>query len=330
MTIPFSKVSIGEEEQAAVAKVLASGWLAAGPETEAFEQEFASYIGVPTDDNLGFIERPYCIFTNSCTSALKIAYKWADERGIAYLEYPKNTFCATYSAGEEIGMTMYEYAPKHDQPNTDPDIRVNMHYGGVKDETPCLIEDSAHRIEANDPLVGKIRCYSFYATKNMTTGSGGMFVTNDKDIYDYARLCWKDGLTTSTLERQSGRAWDYRVEAMAGGYDGNDIAAAIGRVQLRKLPEITRRRNQIRDQYNAALGQSWQGNHLYPYFVDSTDHVGSLIGHLREQGISAGYHYPGTGWLGVSLPIYPGLTDDEVNYVVEGVKSWKRPTKQSK
>jgi len=456
MTIPFSKVSIGEEEQAAVAKVLASGWLAAGPETEAFEQEFASYIGVPTDDNLGFIERPYCIFTNSCTSALKIAYNILKEYGYEGIYYPDNTFVATYSAAAELGLdvcpiggydgdiclsqdtpalnadkslktntivhgestALYSVIEKSEkdrgfllEPSSEkgnvqvqrlnskqfqefrtqniPTIGIginglrgstgerryvinvgqlkqlvgltkitntsksegigngsaldaitsmtskkmaftNVHYGSVRDDSPCLVEDSAHRIEPNDPLTGLMRCYSFYATKNMTTGSGGMFVTTSKEIYERARTFWKDGLSTSTHERQSGRAWDYGIKGLVSGYDGNDIAAAIGRVQLRKLPGFTRRRNQIRDEYNAALGQSWQGNHLYPYFVDSTDHVGSLIEHLREQGISAGYHYPGTGWLGVSLPIYPGLTDDEVSYVVQGVQSWKRPTKQSK
>lgn len=327
MNIPFSKVTIGEEEQAAVAKVLSSGWLAAGPETEAFEQEFGQYIGEQSNDGLASVA-PYCIFTNSCTSALKIAYKWWQANGGLSFTCKPNTFCATYSAGIEMGLTYYPMDQREGNPTC---ARVNMAYGGIKDERVCEIEDSAHRIEPNDPLVGKIRCYSFYATKNMTTGSGGMFVTNDKEIYDFARLCWKDGITTSTYERQHSKgAWDYRVKTMAGGYDGNDIAAAIGRVQLRKLPEFTRRRNQIRDMYNDAFGQSWQGCHLYPYFINSTDDIGGLIDHLKELGISSGYHYPGTGWLGVSLPIYPLLTDDEVAYVIKGVKSWKPSTKKSK
>lgn len=322
--IPFSKVTIGEEEIEAVSRVMRSGWLAAGPETKAFEEEFAAYVGVK-----------YAIFTNSCTSALKIAYKWLmhtrnlqDYPWCSGATYPKNTFCATYSAGHEIGLEML---PRDfETQNIDDYARVNMSYGGVKDETPCLIEDSAHRIEPNDPLVGKIRCYSFYATKNMTTGSGGMFVTDDEEIYNYARLCWKDGVSTSTYERQHSKgAWDYRVETMAGGYDGNDIAAAIGRVQLRKLPEFTRRRNQIRDMYNDAFGQSWQGNHLYPYFVDTTDDIGGLIEHLKGRGISSGYHYPETGWLGVSLPIYPLLTDEEVDQVCNAVLEWRDNERRS-
>jgi dTDP-4-amino-4,6-dideoxygalactose transaminase len=315
MTIPYSRPTLGPEEDEAVLRVLHSGWLAAGKETEAFEDEFSTYISPPG-------EHYYCIFTNSCTSALKMAYKWIkDTKGTHYITCPENTFCATYSAAVEMGHAYLKpgsvvaaiYGFEH----------VSMHYGGVKDETPCLIEDSAHRIEPNDPLVGKIRCYSFYVTKNMTTVTGGMFVTNDKEIYDRARLFWRDGLTTSTADRLNGFT-GYEVKAMAGGYDGNDLAAAIGRVQLRKLPAFTRRRNEIRDRYNVAFGAEWLGNHLYPYMVEDEAEVYRWIEYLKERGISASHNYPGTGWNGVSLPIYPLLTDEEIEYIIGAVKEYEQ------
>jgi perosamine synthetase len=249
-----------------------------------------------------------------------MAFKWAKENGIHKVFYPGNTFCATYSAAIETGVS----AKPFDQSGSREAMhnrRVNMHYGGVKDETPCLIEDSAHRIEPNDPLVGKIRCYSFYATKNMTTGSGGMFVTNDKDIYERARLFWRDGLTTSTADRAKGFS-GYEVRTMAGGYDGNDIAAALGRVQLRHLPEFTKRRNEIVARYNAGLKQSWTGNHLYCSPVNSEEEVYTLINYMQEKGVSCSHHYPGTGWANVSLPIYPLITDNEVDYIIECLKEW--------
>lgn len=299
--IPFSKVTTGLEEIDAVARVLNSGWLAAGPETEAFEKEFAEYVGVK-----------YAIFTNSCTSALKMSFKYFKEKGNdSYFLRTPNTFCATYSAAEEMGLYPLKYTG----------IEVVTHYGGVKSELPCWIEDSAHRIEPNDPLVGKIRCYSFYATKNMTTGSGGMLITNDKEIYERCRLFWRDGLSTSTADRLGGIP-SYRVEAMAGGYDGNDLAAAIGRIQLGKLPEFTKRRNDIVSRYNNALNQDWKGNHLYPYFVKDEAAVYKMIEFMKSKEVVCGYHYPGTGWNGVSLPLYPLLTDEEVDYIINSVKEY--------
>lgn len=307
MNIPFSKVTTGQEEIDAVTRVLNSSWLAAGPETEALEQEFAEYVGVK-----------YAIFTNSCTSALKMAYKWAKEIGVDGIIYPENTFCATYSAADEMGLRITTHQGIFYTAGI-KDFRaemVSMHYGGVKDETPCLIEDSAHRIEPNDPLIGKIRCYSFYATKNMTTGSGGMLVTNDEEIYERCRLYWKDGLSTSTHERKT-KGYDYEVLTMAGGYDGNDIAAAIGRVQLQKLPSFTARRNAIARRYNEAFGKDWQGNHLYPYGTDK-----GLIDFLKDKGIRAGYFYPPKGF--VCLPIYPLLTDTEVQYIIDCVREYEK------
>lgn len=288
-------------------KVMDSGWLAAGKKTEEFEQKFAKYVGVK-----------YAIFTNSGTAALKMAYKYFIQEVDNQLFWgPENTFCATYSACEEVGGRYWKSIEK---PN-DYAFTVNVHYGGVKDRKKCEIEDSAHRIEKNDPLVGKIRIYSFYVTKNMTTGAGGMLVTNDKKIYDKCRLYWMDGINKSSYARQHG-GWDYEVKAMAGGYDGNDIAAAIGLEQLKKLPMFTKKRNRIRDIYNTAFEQDWQGNHLYPYFVKRKIDIGGMIDWLRQNDIQASYHYPNTEWMGVSLPIYPDLTDKEVARICLAVKTY--------
>lgn len=312
-SIPFSKVTTDEQEIEAVSRIIRSGWLAAGEETRLFEEEFSNYISPKG-------EHYYCIFTNSCTSALKMAFKYYKEQGYKhYCLLTPNTFCATYASAEEIGLTPSEIEPGGI-------VRVATHYGSVRYNNilPYNIEDSAHRIEPNDPLIGKIRCYSFYATKNMTTaGAGGMFVTNNKEIYERARLYWRDGLSSSTADRLKGNPF-YRVEVYSGGYDGNDIAAAIGRVQIKKLPEFTRRRNEIRDRYNTAFGQTWSGNHLYPYFVTSEQEVKDLIEYLKEKGIGCGYHYPGShNWLGVSLPIYPLLTEVEIGYIIDSIKDWE-------
>lgn len=307
--IKFCKVSLGKEEEKAVLETMRSGWIAAGPRTAQFEKEFARYVGVK-----------HAIFTNSGTAALKMAYKYMkEELGVKMIQTPKNTFCATYSAAEEVGIESTVMAVYY---------KVNVHYGGVKDtdagdQVHCYVEDSAHRIEPNDPLIGKIRIYSFYVTKNMTTGAGGMFVTDDDEIYERARLYWRDGINKSTYDRQKG-GWDYTVECMAGGYDGNDIAASIGIEQLKKLPKFTEKRNQIRDLYNKAFNADWKGNHLYPYFVESLDEVASLIAFLEKGGVQASYFYPKTDWLGVSLPIYPDLKPEEQMQVIEEVQAWRK------
>ncbi len=310
--IKFCKPTIGKEEIFAVTSVMQSGWMAAGAVTKQFEDEFAKYVGVK-----------HAIFTNSCTAALKMAYKWMNEEGYQAINYPANTFCATYSAAHEMGLVLSGVSNQDTRVPFNKEVGVvRVHYGGVKDNLPCLIEDSAHRIERNDPLIGKIRCYSFYVTKNMTTAAGGMFVTDDDKIYEKARLYWRDGINKNAFERQHG-GWDYTVDTMAGGYDGNDLAAAMGIEQLKKLPEFTKKRNDIRDRFNKELGQDWQGNHLYPYFVESEVKVGKLIEYLYDAGIQASYHYPRTGWLGVSLPIYPLLTEDEQDLIIRAVLKFK-------
>lgn len=309
--IKFCKPSLGVEEEQAVLEVIRSGWLASGEKTKQFEEEFAKYVGVK-----------YAIFTNSGTSALKMAYKIMKESGVKNLAIPKNTFCATYSAAIENGLEWNITFDLWEPSFGNLEHRVNVHYGGVKDLNGCYLEDSAHRIEANDPLIGKIRVYSFYVTKNLTTGAGGMFVTNDESIYKKARIYWNDGIDKNAFDRQHG-GWNYRVVDSAGGYDGNDIAASIGIEQLKKLPEFTKRRNTIRDIYNRKLGQTWEGNHLYPYFVETEEQVGKLIEYLKDNDIQASYHYPGTGWLGVSLPIYPDLSSDEQFYIIKKVQEFK-------
>jgi dTDP-4-amino-4,6-dideoxygalactose transaminase len=317
--INFCKPFLGKKEEQAVVDVLRGGWFAAGEKTAQFENEFAKYVGVK-----------YAIFTNSGTAALKMAYKYMkEENETDLLIIPKNTYSATYAAAVEMGLE-YEFGDDYissgslaNKYNNHRQNIVLVHYGGVKTEDGrAFLEDSAHRIEANDPLIGKIRIYSFYVTKNMTTGAGGMLVTDDKEIYERCRLYWRDGINKSTYDRQHG-GWDYTVETMAGGYDGNDMAAAIGIEQLKKLPQMTKDRNRIRDTYNKSFRADWKGNHLYPYFVNNTDEVAELIEYLKKGGVQASYHYPKTGWLGVSLPIYPSLTKEEQTTIINMVLTWQ-------
>ena len=127
MKIPFSKASLGKEEEQAVLEVMRSGWLAAGEKTTEFEEKFAKYISVK-----------YAIFTNSGTAALKMAYKYMKEEvRIKEVLIPRNTFCATYSAAEEVGLKVWMTGMNDSGGN------VAVWYGGTKTERKKIyLEDS--------------------------------------------------------------------------------------------------------------------------------------------------------------------------------------------
>ncbi len=299
--IQFNKSDLGEAELKAAEQVMNSSWFNPGNQTELFEKEFAKFVGAK-----------YAIFTNNCTSALKMAYRWAKQQGYKTAYYPLNTYCATYSAAHESGLQIAPYLDKAQIKLSKKSFFINMHFGGVKDNTECLIEDSAHRLEPNDPLVGKIRCYSFSPNKNITTVQGGMAVTNDKKIADKFKLWQRDG-------RVYKERFDYSIKELSGGYENNELAAAIGRVQLKKLRTINKKRNLIVKQYNKAFGQNWQGNHLYPIELESENKVKKFIRNMDKMGIECSWHYPHTSTC-ASLPLYPSLSQKEIDYIITCTK----------
>ena len=294
--IPNTKPHIGYEEIDAAVRVLNSGWLGLGPETEAFEKEFAKYVSVK-----------YAVFTNSCSSALKMAYRWFKRKGhTSFYLNTQNTYCATYAAGIEEGLEWDKYEQNG--------IKVNVHWGGVKDTTKCDIEDSAHRIEPKDKMIGKIRCYSFHPTKNMTAIHGGMLVTNNRKIYKQCLLWRNDGI----VRGRHGR-FDYKVIDNASGFEGNDLMAAVGRIQLQKLPEFNKLRNDLVRRYNRAFNTNWTGNHIYPLEMGSYKNVVKAVVELEKRGISCKSHYPHTSTC-MTLPLFPSLSFKNQDKVIKEVK----------
>lgn len=314
--VPFCKPNIGQEEINAVTEVLRSGNIALGKKTEEFEKEFAEYVGAK-----------YAVAFNGCTNALRSAIDVLNPSET--ISVPAITYTASASVIVESGRNPNFVDVENNLLAKDkPFIAVNL--GGQRYPIDVPIIDSAHRIEKNDCINSNaIWCYSFYATKNMTTGYGGMACTNNEEQYKALKTIQNDGRIKSKPT--------YSVQLAVGGRDMNDIAAAMGLEQLKKLPAMTARRNEIVKIYNAKLGLNWSGNHLYPILVNNRE---DFIDRMAKVGIQCSIHFkplhkepaykkyakeialPNAEYLGehlVSLPIFPQMTDEEVEYVANEV-----------
>lgn len=343
--IPLSRVSIGQEEKNAVNRVLKGGWLTMGEETKQFEKEFAKYVGAK-----------YAISVNSCTSGLFLSLKALGVGPGDEVIVPSFTMAASANVVVHCGATpvfvdITESDFVTDQKSFDMAVTkktkavIPVHYGGnravIKTNLP-VIEDSAHLIpKKGDDNKSFTRCYSFYATKNMTTGEGGMITFNDHSYlewFDRARL---HGLSQDVWKRHEVNSkWIYQVEFSGYKLNTTDINSAIGRVQLKKLDKFERRRKDVIKLYNMLLGLNNKGTHLYPILIEKRD---SFFKYMKKNGIGCSFHFPPlhlepafkkykhlplpvTEYVGkrvVTLPLDAVITDAEVKHVAILVKAFK-------
>lgn len=341
--INLTKPSIGKSEIDAATRVLKSGWLIRGKQTELLEQEFARFMGAK-----------FAVATNGCTMALYLALKRMNLKPADEVIVPSLTWSATAAAVINAGATPVFADVRFDDWCLDPqDVRRRMtkrtklvipvHYaarfaGGFQNFPMPGLYDSAHRVERND-FQGITSCYSFYAVKNMTTVRGGMILTNSAQDAKWFLMAVHGGLAKDTLSRYRGSS-HYEVVWPGWNFDMTDLEAAIGRVQLKKLPQANKRRDAIVRIYNRAFGLENTGNHLYPILVKRRD---DFLIKMKDAGIQCGLHYlplhqmkayrkysrgplPVTEYLGrhcVSLPLYPDLTPGELDYIINQTKKWK-------
>jgi dTDP-4-amino-4,6-dideoxygalactose transaminase len=379
--IPFNLPTIGQEEIDEVLSTLRSGWLTTGPKTAQFETEFRKYV-----------RAPYALAVNSATSALHLALAGLGiGRGDEVITTPL-TFCATINTILHVGATPV-LADVNNDGNIDP-ISVAekvtdrtraimpVHLGGLpcdmdaiwgiaRDRDLYVIEDAAHAIGANykgHPIGAghppRFRsnavCFSFYATKNLTTGEGGMVVTNEEQLYEKMRLLCLHGISKDAWDRYSDRGnWYYDVAACGFKYNLTDIQSSLGIHQLRKIEGFTAKRASIARRYNEAFARipeleippdspdcrhAW---HLYSLRL-SIDELSidrnEFIRRLRVKNIGTSVHFipiPLHSYFApfarlprnqcpkamqlycrmISLPLYPGMTDEQVEYVIEAVSS---------
>jgi dTDP-4-amino-4,6-dideoxygalactose transaminase len=268
--LPFALPLIGDEEIEGVLTCLRSGWLTTGQKVKQFEQEFAAAFGVK-----------HAIAVNSCTAALHLALEAVGVGPDDEVITTPMTFTATAAVIEHLGGKPVLVDVEPGTLNIDPTkieaaitprtkALLPVHFTGqAADMDPILeiakrhrlpvIEDAAHAIPTKYKgrmigNVGDITCFSFYATKNLTTGEGGMITTNDDAKAERMRLMALHGMSKDAWKRytQAG-AWHYEILAPGFKYNLTDIAAAIGIPQLHHMDRYHARRLEIARRYSAAF-----------------------------------------------------------------------------
>ena len=372
--IGFAPPAIGESEVDEVVATLRSGWLSTGPRVRQFERAFAEYVGVP-----------HAIAVNSGTAALHLSLLAAGVGTGDEVVTTPLTFCSTANVIVHVGATPRfadidprtwnlgaEAAAVAITPRTRALLPV--HYAGRAVDTAAfralatahdavLIEDAAHCVEGRS-LEGKIgatgdlTCFSFYATKNLTTGEGGMLTTSRDDWASFARVASLHGMSRDAWARYAKDGSPHYDVVMPGfKYNMMDVQAAIGLHQLSRLEAHWQRRNAIWQRYDEGLGDlpitrpapvpegARHARHLYTILVEpesgwSRD---ALIGALREEGVSTSVHFralhlfryyaerygltPGMFPVAervsartLSLPLSAGMTESQVDRVIEVVR----------
>jgi dTDP-4-amino-4,6-dideoxygalactose transaminase len=376
--IAFNLPTIGQEEIDEVTDTLKSGWLTTGPKTARFERELQEYV-----------QAPYALAVNSATAGLHLALAALGiGPGDEVITTPL-TFCATVNTILHVGATpvLADVAPDG---NIDPAsisdrltdrtrAVIPVHLGGL----PCdmdaiwrlarerglfVIEDAAHAIGAHykgNPIgagSGDFKSdavvYSFYATKNMTTGEGGMVVTHDQKLHDKMKVLCLHGISKDAWNRYSAQGnWYYEVIDCGFKYNLTDIQSSLGIHQLRKLESFTAARTEFARRYNEAFRRmpelelppdddncrhAW---HLYALRLNLNRlHITreEFIRRLREKNVGTSVHFipiplhPYFAQIAsvagsacpnvmdlyprlVSLPLYASMTEEQVDYVIEAV-----------
>jgi dTDP-4-amino-4,6-dideoxygalactose transaminase len=379
--IPFHVPSIGDEEVHEVEATLRSGWLTTGPRTAQFEKEFSAYV-----------RASHALTVNSCTAGLHVALAALGiGRGDEVITTPL-TFCATVHTILHVGARPV-LADIGADGNIDPDeiaraitprtrAIVPVHFSGLPCEMNAIwklarkhglfvIEDAAHAAgthyegfpigmtptesgaDASDAVA-----FSFYATKNMTTGEGGMITTPRESLAARMRMLSLHGMNRDAWNRYSERgSWYYEVVDAGFKYNLTDMQSALGIHQLRKLDSFIETRARYAQIYNQALAgveevelppdgprfrHSW---HLYVLRLNlnmlKIDRQG-FVEELRRKGIGASVHFipvPLHPFFArmplaarhcrralnlyprlVSIPLYPAMTEEQVRYVADCVK----------
>jgi dTDP-4-amino-4,6-dideoxygalactose transaminase len=375
MNIPFHKTAITDNEIDAVVDTIKSGWLTMGPKTLEFENKFNNFIG-----------SQYSVSLNSATAALHLALKAIGLEQNDEVIVPTNTFVATAEV-----VTYFNAIPvlcdiEYDTHNIDVNkiealitdrtkAIIPVHFAGqpcdmdeiyniAKKHNLKVIEDAAHALPSKykNKLIGNlndsdITCFSFYATKTLATGEGGMATTNNENYMQKIKTNRLHGISKDVWDRYSSKSqgWYYEVIDNGNKYNTTDLNSALGIIQLEKLELMKYEREKIAQKYTKAFQNthiktphiknnretSW---HLYVIKINNRD---ELYNKLKENGISTSVHfipihkhpyykntykyndsdYPIANKVfdqSLSLPIYPDMSSEEVEHIIQCVLKYSK------
>lgn len=376
--IPFALPDVGEEEIALVVDALRSGWITTGPRTREFEQAFGEFLG----DSLE------CVAVNSATAGLHLGLEALGIGPGDRVVVPTHTFTATAEVVRYLGadpvfvdvdLDTYCMDAGEVEAISDPAVRaiIPVHYAGLacdmtrlnahaKRAGLAVMEDAAHAFPTvcDGRLVGAldsaVTVFSFYATKTIATGEGGMLVTRDPALAKRARIMRLHGIDRDAFERYTAKkaAWYYEVVAPGFKYNMTDLAAAMGLAQLAKARRFQERRELLARRYAEAFadlplvmppGPRPGDTHSWHLFVvriadDCRTSRDEAIERLFAAGVGCSVHYvplhlqpywrdryglrperfPRSQRLferGFSLPLYTRMTDEQQERVIRAVRA---------
>jgi len=369
-TIPLFNLNFDEREAQAAYDTIKSGWISTGPKCAELETMFASMLGAK-----------YAISVTNCTDALHMCCVLCGFGPGDEVICPSLTFAASANCIRYVGATpVFADIVGPDHINIDPaDIEkkitpktkgiVVVHMAGypakmdeimaiAKKHNLKIVEDACH-----GPLseykgkklgtIGDCSAFSFFSNKNISTGEGGMFVTNSEEIAIKARLIRSHGMTTMSYQRASGHATEYDITELGYNYRMDDIRAAIAIEQLKKLPEDLNKRIAVRNRYIENLSKvegiavpfadnkEFTSNYIMPIVLTSgtKERRDAIREKIHAQGIQTSVHYPAIHKFSIykeygavlpqteyvteheiTLPMYAALTMEQVDFICDVVK----------
>lgn len=373
-TIPYALPMMDDEEIKEVVDTIKSNWLSKGPKTIEFEKQIKEYV-----------HAEHAIGLNSCTAGLHLAQLAVgigpgDEVITTPYTFVASANTIIHTGAKPVFVDIDPVTMNIDVTKIEEKITsktkaiIPVHFAGypcdmdpimeiAKKHNLIVIEDAAHAIytQYKGKMIGSIgdfTCFSYYATKNLATGEGGMVMTNNEEYADKIRVMSLHGMSKNAWNRYSGKgSWFYEVEYPGYKYNMTDVQAALGLVQLKKLESMQKTREEYAMMYNEAFANiggfttphhdninrhAW---HLYVLRMDNSKFKidrAEFIEKLGEKGIGTSVHfipipmhpyykeigyniedYPNAlqAYEGaISLPLYPKMTKEQVQQVIEAVK----------